>query len=341
MESPVPLTLRVPDPDGRWTAVRLCSDLRLPSRDLERRDGEWVLHLPPLRLDRVEYELEVAHPDGSAETILDPANDVHVRGAFGSKSVLQAPGYRPPQWLDSEAPPGTFTDVRLGTILRRSLTAQVWAPEGLEPDRPAPALVAHDGPEYDRLASLSGWAAAMVAGGRLPPFRLALLPPGDRDNWYSVSEGYARAFAGVLAPELRRQMPVTGPLAGMGASLGALAMLHVHRRRPDALGGLFLQSGSFFTAETDAQEAAFSRFARILPFVRGVLRTREAAHPVPVVMTCGAEEENAANNRLMAEALERQGYPVRFVENPDMHNYTGWRDTLDPCLTDLLALLWG
>ena len=64
-------------------------------------------------------------------------------------------------------------------------------------------------------------------------------------------------------------------------------------------------------------------------------------HPVPVALTCGAEEENIHNNRLMAEALARQGYPVDFNENPDMHNYTGWRDCFDPHLTDLLEVLWA
>ena len=59
-----------------------------------------------------------------------------------------------------------------------------------------------------------------------------------------------------------------------------------------------------------------------------------------MVLTCGAEEENAANNGLMAAALERQGHPVRFVENRDMHNYTGWRDTFDPHLADLLEVVW-
>jgi enterochelin esterase family protein len=126
----------------------------------------------------------------------------------------------------------------------------------------------------------------------------------------------------------------------MGASLGALAMLHAHRRH-DVLGGLFLQSGSFFTPETDAQEMGFARFGRIAPFVRGVLRTRAFSRPVPTVITCGAEEENLANNRLVAAALERQNYPLRFVEDLDMHNYTAWRDTLDPHLTDLLAALWA
>jgi enterochelin esterase family protein len=218
--------------------------------------------------------------------------------------------------------------------------AQVWSPAGLERDQPAPALLAHDGPEYDHLSRLTQWAGATIEAGKLPPFRLVMLPPGDRDNWYSASEGYAKAFTQVLLPGLTNRVAVRGPLVGMGASLGGLAMLHVHRRFPGVLGGLFMQSGSFFTEETDPQEIRFSRFGRITPFVRGVLRTKRFEHAIPVAMTCGAEEENAANNRLMAEGLARQGYPVDYVENPDMHNYTNWRDTFDPSLTGLCALLW-
>ena len=36
-----------------------------------------------------------------------------------------------------------------------------------------------------------------------------------------------------------------------------------------------------------------------------------------------------------------QGYDVELHEVPDMHNYTGWRDALDPHLTGLLAQVWG
>ncbi len=57
-------------------------------------------------------------------------------------------------------------------------------------------------------------------------------------------------------------------------------------------------------------------------------------------MTCGAEEENVYNNRLMVTALAAQGYHARLVEVPDLHNYTCWRDALDPHLTRLLARLW-
>ena len=46
-------------------------------------------------------------------------------------------------------------------------------------------------------------------------------------------------------------------------------------------------------------------------------------------------EENLANNRVMASALDRQGYPVQMVVNADAHNYVGWRDTFAPHLTSL------
>jgi enterochelin esterase family protein len=62
---------------------------------------------------------------------------------------------------------------------------------------------------------------------------------------------------------------------------------------------------------------------------------------IPAVLTCGAVEENLANNRDMAETLRRQGYPVTFVEVPDAHNWTGWRDALDPHLTSLIQRVFS
>ena len=65
-----------------------------------------------------------------------------------------------------------------------------------------------------------------------------------------------------------------------------------------------------------------------------------ALETVPVVMTCGAEEENIHNNRLMARTLDALGYDVVLHEVADLHNYTGWRDAFDPHLTGLLERLW-
>jgi enterochelin esterase family protein len=166
--------------------------------------------------------------------------------------------------------------------------------------------------------------------------RAALLQPVRRNETYSAAERYADALATEIVPAL----PETASRVGMGASLGALAMLHAHRLHPDLFEGLFLQSGSFFRRELDGHEREFPRFDRIARFVGRVRRTTGWPRPIPVTMTCGLGEENLGNNRAMRDILARQGYAVELVEHRDAHNWVSWRDVLDPHLTLLLERLW-
>jgi enterochelin esterase family protein len=181
----------------------------------------------------------------------------------------------------------------------------------------------------------------MVAAGQVAPHHLVLLSPGDRNEWYSASPAYARAVAADVIPRLYAELGTLRPVVGMGASLGALAMLHVQRRYPAAFAGLFLQSGSFFRPDYDRHEKSFGRYLRLVRFVGRVVRTTGVPAAVPTVLACGMAEENLHNNREMARVLTTQGYGAQLVEFPDAHNYTGWRDTFDPYLTGLLRRVWG
>lgn len=127
----------------------------------------------------------------------------------------------------------------------------------------------------------------------------------------------------------------------MGASLGALAMLHAHRTHPAVFGALFLQSGSYFRQRFDKQETGFVRFRRISRFAGRVLSAPDWAHPIPITMTCGSVEENLANNRAVRDALTNQGYDVAWSENRDGHNWIAWRDTFEPDLLPLLQRVWA
>ena len=231
---------------------------------------------------------------------------------------------------------GSFESVPV-RVLSRDLDVRIWSPgEGR-----LPLLVAHDGPEYDERASLTRYAAESIESGALPPFRVALLPPGNRDEWYSASAWYGRALSRRIVPALREQVAVEGRPVGMGPSLGALAMLQAQRAWPGTFAGLFLQSGSFFVPRFDRHESRFARYPRIVRFVRGVLGSRSHRDPVPVTLTCGAKEENVHNNRLMASSLAAQGYAAQLHEVRGMHDFAAWRDAFDPHLTRLLARLWG
>ncbi|MCW2777371.1 MAG: putative esterase [Frankiales bacterium] len=336
---PRQLVFRLSDPERRLAGVRLQQDVRLPGEQLgftRSEDGTWELRVPRPGVDRMEYSFELQHEGGGSEWVTDPANPARTRGAFGDKSVLEMPEYAPPVWLAAHPPRGPRRELALTSqSLAHDVPCVLWAAEGLDDAAEAPLLVVHDGPEYDALASLTLFLDAMVADARLPPLRAALLAPVDRNDTYAASSAYGRALALGLVPRLRREVP-TGPVLGMGASLGGLAMLHAQRAHPGTFAGLYLQSSSFFHRYLDGQESGFDGFARIAAFVDGVTRSTTTPEAVPVVLTCGQIEENVDNNRLMTSALQAQGYDTRLVENRDVHTYVGWRDTFDPNLVDLV-----
>jgi enterochelin esterase family protein len=337
------MAFRLVDPDRRLAGVRLVQHVGIPGDRLDfgydESAGSWYLSLPRPPVWRLEYRLELRHADGGTEEICDPGNPRRVGGAFGDKSVLEFPDYREPGWLRlSATTPGSWREVVIpAPPVKGQITARIWSPAA----RTGHILLAHDGPEYDRLAGLGHYSAAMVGAGALPPHHLVLLAPGERNEWYSANPAYSWALVADVLPRVHHLLDSAHPVVGMGASLGGLAMLHAQRRYPAAFAGLFLQSGSFFVPRLDRQESGFRRYLRIVRFTGKLHRATESAPPVPMVLTCGLVEENLHNNRELAETLRRQGYPVTMAEVPDAHNYTGWRDAFDPYLTDLLRHVWG
>ena len=337
------ISFRLPDPEERLAGVRLGADHGNPlaGAPFERREGEWSLTVPAPDLGRFEYLLELEHAGGGdAERVPDPANPLHAPGAFGDKSVVELPGYAPPPWLELEGVDGRRDGFAVpSTALGADVEVELWSPADAGAGEELPLLVAHDGPEYDRLAALTRFSATQIAAGALPRHRVALLAPGDRDQWYSASALYARTLARRVLPAIARAVAVCAPV-GLGASLGGLAMLHAHRRHPATFDGLLLQSASLFMPRHDAHEGGFPRYRRIVRFVRGLSR-EEPPRLVPVGLTCGHLEENVHNNRAVARTLAAAGYPTELREVRDLHNYTAWRDALDPHLTDLLRTVWS
>ena len=87
------------------------------------------------------------------------------------------------------------------------------------------------------------------------------------------------------------------PVVVVGASLGGLTALLLGLLAAPRVGGVYAQSGSFFQVRHDDSESSYRYFGRISRLVQTVLDMRHAEHPLVVGMSCGALEENAANNR--------------------------------------------
>lgn len=326
------MELVLPDPERRLGEVVLAQEVRRPrlGPPFELDDGAWRLRLRRPPVDRLEYLLRI---DGELQP--DPTNPLRALGPFGDKSVIEWPEYRAPAWLDSIADEGPteWIEIRCRRLVARVRVLLYATPD--PPGRDAPLLVVHDGPEYAQYSLLTRFLDAMSWEERVPPLRAALIQPVDRDDTYSASALYAAALVRELLPEIGRRAPHGGRI-GVGASLGALAFLHAHRRHPRAFDALFLQSGSFFQQRWDRVESSFPRYRRITRFVGGLLREEAAERPIPIALTCGLAEENLANNRAVAAALGAQRHAAWLAEIRDAHNWTCWRDSLDPHLPALI-----
>lgn len=332
------VVFRLGDPEHALTGVRLWEELGLAAELLEFKpvDFGWELRLPRPSVHRMEYMFDLA----GTGLRTDPTNPRVVGGAFGEHSWLPLPGYVEPTWIQVEPIASTLTPLTVEPTPVGTVDIQVWAPDGIAPGFELPLLLAHDGPEFASYAGLTHYVGAMVSEGRLPPLRLALIRPGSRNLWYAANPQYGIALTEHVLPAIGAQYKSKLPVL-MGASLGALAALYAEWNHPGTFAGLFLQSGSFFTPETDPQESGFEFYAEVTGFVNQVLTATAAPSTPPVGLTAGTPEENVHNNRVMAAQLTSLGLDVAFDETPDMHNFTAWRDVLDPCLTDLLNRVWS
>ena len=325
------IVFRYPDPEHQVEGVRLWTDLDLGvDLDMFRTRAGWELRVPMPPLDCLEYLFDV---EGQG-MVPDPANPDVKDGAFGPHSFLELPGYRRPRWLELAPVPGRHRELTRDAVL--------WQPEQVEDSDRLPMLIAHDGPEIDRLGELTRYVATMIGAGELPPMRVTLLAPGERNERYAADPDYPALLATKALPRLLRHFPSDHRPVLTGQSLGALAALHAVWSEPGAFAGLLLQSGSFFTPELDAQERDFSRFAEVTDFVASVHAAGRAPTGLPpVAMTCGTAEENLGNNEAMRADLLRLGVDVTWGEARQGHTWTCWRDLFDPHLTRLLQKVWS
>ena len=311
--------------DHGFSSVRLQQELQRPRSGpgFERADGSWELEYRRAQVDRMEYRLEA---DG--DSFCDPHNPLRAPGAFGDKSVIEFPGYAPPSWLAAPDP---------GPAQPVAENATLWSPPDTDPLRP---LAAARRPRRHRV--------------RAPLTADAADRPCDRDE---PDPALPRRAARPRRPrrELQRLRPLLAPARRAPPPARAGDLRRGHRREPRrALPAPHPLAAPRRLSSADAPVRARSSASA------GTVRSRasrasagsaassdrcctpgRAATPIPITLTCGAPEENLANNRAVATALRRQGHEVNLHVNRDAHNYVGWRDTLDPHLTDLLARVWG
>lgn len=232
-----------------------------------------------------------------------------------------------------------------------TIPISLWSPNGDPANIARPLLVVHDGPEYearaDLLHKISGW----VGDGSIGSYNVALLAPDDANNiqrlgHYAASDAYSTVLLQRILPELERRAPVDGALVGMGASMGALAMLH----SSSAFDGLFLQSASIHHPDYGSEQEYKDMYAKygsvadyeqVKQFVEKARQNLTDGNRLTISMTCG-DESNYEGNKAMFYALRSQGHEILGGHVPNGgHNFESWGGNLKPHLKDFLVAVAG
>ena len=303
------------------------------SRALQRLGGTdfWYLteQVPPG--SRVEYKFEVHKKEGRS-LIRDPLNQNLAMDPFGANSVCQGEGYEVPEWAspNEETRSGRLVDLEIESSVfgdRREVT--LYLPARMRPSRRYPLIVAHDGIDYLRFASLQPILDNLIHRLEIPQVIVALTQSRNRMGEYAADPRHARFIAEELVPEVESRYPLLPDPASrclMGASFGAVASFATAWTYPGQFGRLLLQSGSF--AFTDIGESFRGpAFAPIVEFMNQVRET-PGRPSEKVFLSCGVYESLIYENRSFLPVLQRSGMDVRFVESRDGHNWENWRDRL-------------
>jgi enterochelin esterase-like enzyme len=226
---------------------------------------------------------------------------------------------------------------------------RVFVPGGHDASRPQPVLVLFDGqnvfddaPSYaggwhahesvDALSPRSTWRPIVVGvdhGGtrrieELAPFRRST---SDSARGFAKTDAFVAWIGETLVPEVRARFGAwEGPVGTVigGSSMGGLAALYAHFRRPDLFGGVISMSPSLWFGVND-----------MFMFL-----SRAATPSVSrVYLDCGAREGGgrmvALVERVAAE-LRRRGYDERSllvrVDPRGTHAERHWRRRLKSAL---------
>ena len=288
------VVIRYADPEHTAEHISVWAHLHLGDTTMRQVDGGWEFRLTGLPVDRLEYLLDV---DGDLRP--DPSNPRHTSGPFGDHSWIPLPAYREPAWLDLEPCDGERATLTLSRTGAGRIDVEIWSPADAAAVDPLPLL---DQPRRPRDGRLRRPHGVRRRHGRR---RGACRRCGWRWCRRPSAQPAVRRQPGVragarhpAAAGTRRRGPDLRPPGADGPEPRCAWRRCTRRGRvPGLFAGLFLQSGSFFTAELDPQESGFEFWREVTGFVASVHAAEQAAPDAPpMTLTCGTAEENHANN---------------------------------------------
>lgn len=228
---------------------------------------------------------------------------------------------------------GTLTpDTRISSdTLGYELQFRVYVPENAKSASELPVLYITDGPGYIRLGRMPGVLDDLIESGEMEPVVAVFVDARDPDNLqtnrrnsqFLCNRDYLNFYVEELIPLVERSWPVgrTRDHRGiLGLSFGGTNA---------ACFGLL---GYETFSDIGMQSPANHPVEELLPGYEEM-----PLLPLRMFLSTGKPNDNTEANRRFRNVLRNKGYPMKYVETREGHNWNNWR----PLIDDVLLYFYG
>lgn len=313
-------------------ARQLLSDFTDMDRNPQQLRPEDAAGIPIRLPDDAWFEYAWRDADGVLHT--DPDNPYSVRNVwYGQVSVLEGPAWqteRAVRLSRGVEEKGVLERHRIASdALGGQRRVNVYTPPGHGGE--LPAILVQDGTAFHRIGGITRLLDLMISEGTLPPARLVLLEPVDREAEYLYNPAWLHFMLGEVLPLLDEIAPPAGPPLLMGASLGGLASAWLALAAPGRFAGVASFSGAFLGGPDDRDVYTGESSWLLEQLAAG------ASVPPRWFIGTGTLEWLTDVNRRVAAALPAAAADTELMTVSAGHNWTAWRNMLAAALKRMLT----
>ena len=228
---------------------------------------------------------------------------------------------------------GTLTsDIRISSsVLGYELQYRVYLPNGYEARSDHSVIFLTDGQNYLRRGSMDAVLDELIANQKINPVIAVFVDPRNPDDLdnnrrhsqFLCNEDYLIFYIEELIPEIESTYPVIKRREGrtiMGLSFGGTNAACFGLMGYDTFSGIGMQS------------PANHPIPNLLP-------TYESTPilPLKIFLSTGTPNDNTRANRDFHMILKSKGYPMKYMEVYEGHNWNNW----GPLIDDVLIYYYG
>ena len=228
---------------------------------------------------------------------------------------------------------GTLTpDTRISSeVLGYDLQYRVYVPEGVESASDLPVLFITDGQAYIQRGEMPRVLDRIIGSGEIEPVVAVFVDARDPDNLRSnrrysqflCSSDYLSFYTEELIPLIEQSYPV-------GRSRDHRAILGLSFGGTNAACFGLLGSESF--SKIGMHSPANHPVRELLPAYEEM-----PLLPLRMFLSTGNPNDNTEANREFHRVLRDKGYPMKYIETREGHNWDNWR----PLIDDVLLYFYG